>query len=165
MCTQWVPMLDIILQCCIGLHDDKQCFSNSPYRLLVSWTRPSFPQHWMYFVTSTQKEGLGTLAVSPWHAGMQSHDSVMSKKSLSMHDVHMYACVVCARCMPRQGLVVCSTVVMWQLQSDWLCTHSSRCHKLMARPSFCVLVTRYMQRRRKLSLVHETNRLHAVQCL
>ena len=36
------------------------------------------PQHWVYYITSTWKEGLGTLDTVPWHNGMQCHVKSMT---------------------------------------------------------------------------------------
>ena len=49
--------------------------------MLVSWTRPSFLQRWMYSVTSTRKEGLGTLAIRLWHL----QECVQSQSDCSCH--------------------------------------------------------------------------------
>ena len=117
------------------------------------------------FRTSTRKEGLGTLAVRPWHAGMQSHDIVtrqIALNTVSMHYIQICACVVCAHIpSPTLNMLPCGELDGSHVTAatDWLCTHSCRCHGLTARvsrPSFCVLVTEYIQHCGKLALVHKT---------
>ena len=68
------------------------------YPFLVLWTRPSFLQRLMYCVIGTRIEGLGALAIRPWHAGMQSHDIVTRQNALNttgMRVIQICACVLC----------------------------------------------------------------------
>ena len=76
------------------MYNLQNSFDGKALYIIISRTRPSFPQRWMYFITSTRKEGLGTLAITPWHTGMQSHDIVTRQNALNTTSIQICACVV-----------------------------------------------------------------------
>ena len=69
------------LLCRIGIHADVRYGAVSARwqglgTSLVNQT--PIPQHWVYYITSTRKEGLGTLDTVPCHNGMQCHMKSMT---------------------------------------------------------------------------------------
>ena len=52
------------------------------------------PQRWVYFITSTRKEGLGILGTNPWHSGIftsRKRNAIFYRKTFCCTSFEFYA--------------------------------------------------------------------------
>ena len=66
------------------------------------------PQRWVYWITSTRKEGLGILGTNPWHSGIftsRKRNALFYRKTFLLHLLRVLRAVYDPELLVRTILV------------------------------------------------------------